>query len=141
MTRGSLGHGPPHNGGVCVRNWSDPFEPMKIVEKMESAGAAGAILHRIFGKVPFGFAVRLWDGSRVHLGPNGEPFTLVFRRRETFRALVLRPNTLRFAVAYTEGDLDVEGDFFVAMRLANQIEAIHLGLSDRLAILRELGKV
>jgi hypothetical protein len=117
------------------------LEPMKIAENMESGGAAGAILHRIFGNVPFGFAVRLWDGSRVHLGPNGEPFTLVFRRRETFRALVLRPNTLRFAVAYTEGDLDVEGDFFVAMRLANQIEAIHLGLSDRLAILRELGKV
>jgi hypothetical protein len=114
---------------------------MKIAEETASAGAAGTILHRIFGNVPFGFAVRLWDGSHVHLGPKGEPFTLVFRRRETFRALVLRPNTLRFAVAYTEGDLDVEGDFFVAMRLANQIEAVRLGLSDRLAILRALGKI
>jgi len=114
---------------------------MKIAEKTGSTGAAGAILHRIFGNVPFGFAVRLWDGSRVHLGPSGEPFTLVFRRRETFRALVLRPNTLRFAVAFTEGDLDVEGDFFVAMRLANQLEALRLGLSDRLAILRAIGRI
>jgi hypothetical protein len=54
---------------------------------------------------------------------------------------VLRPNTLRFAVAYTEGDLDVEGDFFVAIGLANQIEALRLGLSDRLSILRALGSI
>jgi hypothetical protein len=114
---------------------------MKIAEETGSTEAAGAILHRIFGNVPFGFAARLWDGSRVHLGPTGEPFTLVFRSRETFRALVLRPNTLRFAVAYTEGDIDIEGDFFFAMRLANQIEALHLGLSDRLTILRALGKI
>jgi len=122
-------------------NGSDAVERMKIAGKTGSSGAASLILRRIFGNVPFGFAVRLWDGTRVHLGPSGEPFTLVFRRRETFRALVLRPNTLRFAVAYTEGDLDVEGDFFVAMRLANQIEALHLGLGDRLAILRALGNI
>jgi hypothetical protein len=120
---------------------SDAVERMKIAGTTGSSGAASLILRRIFGNVPFGFAVRLWDGTRVHLGPSGEPFTLVFRRRETFRALVLRPNSLRFAVAYTEGDLDVEGDFFVAMRLANQIEAIHLGLGDRLAILRALGNI
>jgi hypothetical protein len=116
-------------------------ERMRVAEKVGSSGAASLILRRMFGNVPFGFAVRLWDGTRVHLGPSGEPFTLVFRRRETFRALVLRPNTLRFAVAYTEGDLDVEGDFFEAMRLANQIEALHLGLRDRLAILRALGNI
>ena len=114
---------------------------MEVAGPTGSAGAAAVILRRIFGNVPFGFAVRLWDGTRVHLGPSGEPFTLVFRRREAFRALVLRPNTLRFAVAYTEGDLDVEGDFFVAMRLVNQIEALRLGLSDRLAILRALGNI
>lgn len=114
---------------------------MKIAGETGSAGAAAVILRRIFGNVPFGFAVRLWDGTHVHLGPSGEPFTLVFRRRETFRALVLRPNTLRFAVAYTEGDLDVEGDLFVAIGLANQIEALRLGLRDRLSILRALGNV
>jgi hypothetical protein len=116
-------------------------EQLNVAEGTESSGAAELILRRIFANVPFGFAVRLWDGTHVHIGPSGEPFTLVFRTRETFRSLVLRPNTLRFAVAYTDGDLDVEGDFFVAMRLANQIESIHLGLGDRLAILRALGNI
>jgi len=116
-------------------------EQLSATERPESSGAAELILRRIFGNVPFGFAVRLWDGTRIHVGPSGEPFTLVFHRRETFRALVLRPNTLRFAVAYTDGDLDVEGDFFAAMRLANQIEVIHLGLGDRLAILRALANL
>jgi hypothetical protein len=103
--------------------------------------AARAILIRIFSQVPFGFAVRLWNGTRIHLGPTGEPFTLVFRSRETFRRLVLRPNTLRFALAFTDGDLDVEGDLFTALHLANRIEALRLRLRDRVAILAALAKV
>lgn len=100
--------------------------------------AAGRILRRVFRDVPFGFAVRLWNGERIHLGPSGEPFTLVFRKRETFRRLVLRPDTLRFALAFVDGDLDVEGDLFTALRLANRIEALRLGVGDRLAILAAL---
>jgi hypothetical protein len=103
--------------------------------------AAETILARVFREVPFGFAVRLWNGGRIHLGPKGEPFTLVFRTREAFRRRVLRPNTLRFALAFADGDLDVEGDFFDALHLAERIERIHLGLRDRLAILAALAKV
>lgn len=103
-----------------------------------SRSAASRILYRIFHNVPFGFAVRLWSGERIHLGPSGEPFTLVFRKREAFRRLVLRPNTLRFALAFADGDLDVEGDLFAAILLADRIEALHLGWGDRLAILATL---
>lgn len=99
---------------------------------------AEGILRRVFRDVPFGFAVRLWDGERIHLGPSGEPFTLVFRKRETFRRLVLRPDTLRFALAFADGELDVEGDLFTALRLANRIETLRLGVGDRLAILAAL---
>jgi len=103
--------------------------------------AARIILTRVFREVPFGFAVRLWNGARIHLGSKGEPFTLVFRSREIFRRLVLRPNTLRFAVAFADGDIDVEGDLFTALRLANRIEALRLGLRDRLAILAALARL
>jgi cyclopropane-fatty-acyl-phospholipid synthase len=95
----------------------------------------------VFREVPFGFAVRLWNGAQIHLGPKGEPFTLVFRNREIFRRLVLRPNTLRFAVAFADGDIDVEGDLFTALRLANRVEALRLGLRDRLAILVALARL
>jgi hypothetical protein len=106
-----------------------------------SESAARTILAKVFREVPFGFAVRLWNGARIHLGPVGEPFTLVFRSRETFRRLVLRPNTFRFALAFADGDLDVEGDLFTALHLANRIEALRLGLRDRVAILAALAKL
>jgi hypothetical protein len=109
---------------------------------IENGGAAAAaILGRIFRNVPFGFAARLWDGARVHLGASGEPFTLVFRDRDVFRRLMLRPNTLRFATAYVDGELEVEGDLFAAIRLANRIEELRLSLADRMLILSSLAKL
>jgi cyclopropane-fatty-acyl-phospholipid synthase len=103
-----------------------------------SSSAEAEALRRVLGGATFGFAARLWDGSRLHLGGEGEPFTLVFRSRRSFRKLMLRPNTLRFAVAYVNGEIDVEGDLFAAMRLAAHIEALRVGLKDRLAVLRAL---
>lgn len=101
--------------------------------------AAGRrILERIFRTAPYGFRARLWDGTEVTLGDGSAPFTVVFRSRDTFRRLVLRPNTLRFAEAYVDGDLDIEGDFFAAMGLANGIEQVRLGIRDRAAITRDL---
>jgi hypothetical protein len=112
-----------------------------VQPSVETREPALTVLRRIFRDVPFGFAVRLWNGTKVHLGPGGEPFTLVFRTREAFRWLVLRPNTMRFALAFAEGDLDIEGDLFTAMHLANRIEALRLGLADRLAIVAALARL
>jgi cyclopropane-fatty-acyl-phospholipid synthase len=114
---------------------------MEIVADTHGRAAAAAILGRIFRNVPFGFAVRLWDGTSVHLGPHREEFTLVFCQRDAFRRLMMRPNTLRFAEAYVGGDLDVEGDFFTAVRLANQIEALRLTVADRISILGAMSKL
>jgi cyclopropane-fatty-acyl-phospholipid synthase len=103
-----------------------------------SSSAAAEAIRRVLGGATFGFAARLWDGSRLHVGGEGEPFTLVFRSRRSFRKLMLRPNTLRFAVAFVNGEIDVEGDLFAAVRLAAHIEALRVGLKDRLAVLRAL---
>jgi cyclopropane-fatty-acyl-phospholipid synthase len=107
----------------------------------ERSQAARAILERIFRNVPFGLAARLWDGTQVLLGSERSSFTLVFRSPDAFRRLMLRPNTLRFAEAYVGGDLEIEGDIFTAIRLANRIEALRLGLRDRIAILLALAKL
>jgi cyclopropane-fatty-acyl-phospholipid synthase len=106
--------------------------------EIRSSSAAEEALRRVLGGATFGFAARLWDGSRFHVGGEGEPFTLVFRSRRSFRKLMLRPNTLRFAVAYVNGEIDVEGDLLAAMQLAAHIEALRVGLKDRLAVLRAL---
>jgi hypothetical protein len=101
--------------------------------------AAESVLQRVFGELPFPLATRLWDGTLVRFGRGPDwPFTLVFRSPTVFRRLMLRPNTLRFAEAYVNGEVDVEGDIVSAIGLAARIEEVRLGVRDRLAILREL---
>lgn len=104
------------------------------MEKDARSLVAESILSRIFSNVPFGFAARLWDGTEISMGGKREPFTLVFRSPATFRRLMLRPSTLRFAEAFISGDLEVEGDILAAVRLASRIETLRLGFRDRAVI-------
>ncbi|MGH7896960.1 MAG: hypothetical protein ACREQQ_03360 [Candidatus Binatia bacterium] len=113
----------------------------RSMDKSSRSRAAASVLGRIFRDVPFGFAARLWDGTQVLLGSGPRPFTLVFRTPEVFRSLMLRPNTRRFAEAFIEGDLDVEGDLFAALRLGNRVDTLRLGIGDRVAILARVLRV
>lgn len=111
---------------------------------MENEGrslAARSILDLVFRNLPAGFVARLWDGTQIPLGARQEPFTLVFRSPETFRRLVVHPNTLRFAEAFINGDLEIEGDVFAAVGLADRIEGLRLGVRERLKILTQLRKL
>jgi cyclopropane-fatty-acyl-phospholipid synthase len=100
---------------------------------------AKSILDRVFRAIPVSFAARLWDGSVVALGSGSQRlFTIVFHDPATFRSLALRPDTFRFARAYLDGRVDVEGDLFAAVALADQLEGVKLRLRERVAILLRL---
>ncbi len=60
--------------------------------------------------------------------------TVVLHRPETFVRLARDPSPLNFAEAYVEGAIDIEGDLFAAMRIANSIEGIRVSSLDRLRI-------
>jgi cyclopropane-fatty-acyl-phospholipid synthase len=107
---------------------------MRLGERLTSRRAAD-ILHRIFGQVPGGFAFRLWDGQAVTFGPQAPVCTAVIHRRETFVQLIRDPSPLGFAEAYVDGAIDIEGDLFEAMTIANSIEEVRVPLGDRLRIL------
>ena len=97
------------------------------------ASSAATILHRLFGHIERGVAFRLWDGTMVMLG--GAPVcTVVLHRQETFIRLVRDPTPLNFAEAYVEGAIDIEGDLFAAMRIANSIEDLRVSALDRLRL-------
>src|SRR5262245_4661372 len=99
-----------------------------------SSRRAAEVLHRVFGGVSTGCEFRLWDGTRVMLG-GGEPVcTAVVHRPETFIRLMCDPTPLNFAEAYVEGAIDIEGDLFRAMSIADSIEEIRLSLVDRVRI-------
>jgi cyclopropane-fatty-acyl-phospholipid synthase len=106
-----------------------------IVPRSISARRAAEILHRVFGHIATGFAFRLWDGTRVTLGGGAPVCTAVVHRPETFIRLVRDPSPLNFAEAYVDGAIDLEGDLFAAMSVANSIEEIRVSLGERVRIL------
>jgi len=99
---------------------------------------AASILRQIFGPLATGFAFRLWDGTSVPFGDGTPRFTVVVRAASTFARLIRQPTPLTFAEAFVEGAIDIEGDLFAAMDVANAIEDLKLPLVLRLRILRSL---
>lgn len=101
---------------------------------------AAALLHRLFRRFDGHLALRLWEGTLLKLGSaahRDEPeprYTLVFRSPSVVRSMVLGRNPLRMAEAYFRGEIDIEGDFFAAMALKDQLESIRVSARDRLRI-------
>jgi len=109
-----------------------------MIARHLSSRRAAVILHRVLGHVVTGCAFRLWDGTCVTLG-DGEPVcTVVVHRPETFFRLMRDPSPYNFAEAYVAGDLDLEGDLFAAMKIADAIEEIRPSVRDRLRLLVDL---
>ena len=106
-----------------------------LIPRRVSPGRAAEILRRLFGHVPVGFAFRLWDGTLVPLGSGAPVCTAVVHRPETFVRLIRDPTPGNFAEAYVEGAIDLEGDLFAAMGVADSIEEIRLSARDRMGIL------
>jgi cyclopropane-fatty-acyl-phospholipid synthase len=103
-----------------------------------SSRRAASILRRVFDHLPAGVAFRLWDGTLVPLGLGAPVCTAVVHRPETFIRLMRDPSPLNFAEAYVEGALDLEGDLFAAMKVADAMEETRLSLADRVRLYVDL---
>jgi len=110
---------------------------MMLPRNVSSRRAAG-ILRTVFDRVGTGFAFRLWDGTLVEVGHGAPVCTAVVHRPETFVRLMRDPTPLTFAEAYVESAIDIEGDLFAAMRVADAVEGLKLPLSERLRILASM---
>jgi hypothetical protein len=103
-----------------------------------SSQRAAQVLRRLFGHLEGGLAFRLWDGTRVDLGTAPPLCTVVLPSPQAFLRLVRDPSPLNFAEAYVESAIDIEGDLFAAMRIANAVEDIRVSTMDRLRLLGTL---
>ena len=102
---------------------------------------AAAVLERIFATVKPGLRYRLWDGSEGSVGNPDGSFTLVVRDPDTFRQTFGSNNTRLMAEAFVDDRVDVDGDLFAALRVANQLEDLELGLLDKLGIFLDLRRI
>jgi cyclopropane-fatty-acyl-phospholipid synthase len=103
-----------------------------------SARRAAGILRKVFERIPTGFAFRLWDGTLVEVGHGAPVCTAVIREPATFIRLIRDPSPLNFAEAYVEGAIDIEGDLFAGMKVADAMEDIRLSTVDRLRLVVSL---
>jgi len=103
-----------------------------------SAHRAASILRDVFGRIPTPFAFRLWDGQELRIGA-GEPVcTVVVKSPEIFVELIRDPTPNAFAEAYVGSAIDLEGDLFAAMTVANSVEELRLSRAQKLRILLSL---
>lgn len=98
---------------------------------------ASHLLTHLFRSFDRRLAMRLWNGSQLHLGmvPNetqAAPFTLVCNSPGAVRSMVLGRDRLRLPEAYFRGDIDIEGDFFAALHLKDHLDSLRLSAIDRL---------
>jgi cyclopropane-fatty-acyl-phospholipid synthase len=105
-----------------------------------SPAAAERVVRRLFGHLRGALALRLWDGRTVHVGDGPAVCTVVVKTPEVFLRLVRRPTPYTFAEAYVESAIDLEGDLFAAMDVANELEDLRLTVRDRLGVVRDLWK-
>src|SRR5438477_13080372 len=102
---------------------------------------AGDVLRQVFATVQADFAFRLWDGTVVPFGAGPPAFTVVVHAPATFLKLMRDPTPLAFGEAYVGGALDIEGDLFAAMHVANALDDLRLPLAQRLRLLLAIGPV
>ena len=74
------------------------------------------------GALPGPFAFRLWDGTEVRLGSGMPVATAVIKSPEAFVRLMRDPSPGNFAEAYVDSAIDLEGDLFATMDVANAVE-------------------
>jgi cyclopropane-fatty-acyl-phospholipid synthase len=91
-------------------------------------------LRQVFGRLASNLAFRLWDGTTVALGSSAPAFTVVIHSPQTFFRLMRDPTPYAFAEAYVESALDIEGDLFAAMGVAEALESLRLPLAERVRI-------
>lgn len=99
---------------------------------------AERVLRQVFGRISAPFAFRLWNGREVGFGPGPPACIAAVKTPETFLRLIRNPTPDNFASAYVNSEIDLEGDLFAMMEVANVVEEIKLSPMTKLRLLLSL---
>ena len=95
--------------------------------------SAKQILCRLFRDFDGCIRICLWDGSEMHVGRNQPEFSLIFRTSKAFQDIVLSHHPLRVVESYFQGLIDIDGDFYSALKLRHYLTSLHLPLIEKAA--------
>jgi hypothetical protein len=99
-----------------------------------TAALAAQILQDIYASIQIGFKVRLWDDAEISLGREVRPITVVIPTVLAFKRLLMNPTAAGFGEAYCDGDIDLIGDLFEVMPVADEMEALQFSYWDKMKI-------
>ena len=99
-----------------------------------SAAQAGTLLQEIFSSLKPGFKIRLWDQNEVHLGREAGPIIVVIPSVRVFKKLLMNPTSAAFGQAYCDGEIDLVGDLFDVMKVADSIDELNFSYWEKLKI-------
>jgi cyclopropane-fatty-acyl-phospholipid synthase len=105
---------------------------MHMPPAMPSIDQAKHILHRLFRDFNGSVRIRLWDGSEMNVGCGCPDFSLIFRSPRAFQEMLISHHPLRVVESYFRGLIDVEGDFYSALRLRHYFASLRLPLAEKL---------
>lgn len=105
-----------------------------------STDGVARLMRSMFRHFDGSFTLHLWDGTCLNLGRRADEalptrFSLVLHHAQIASRMLLGSHPLRLAEAYFRGDIDINGDFFAALRLKDHLQAIHLSPGERLKAL------
>lgn len=88
------------------------------------AATASTQLDRIFESYTGpGFAIQFWDGSSW-ISPDAQPtFGICLRTENAWRALCDSPDDVALGTKYIDGEIDVDGDLYLALRALPFLES------------------
>ncbi|MDZ4140533.1 MAG: cyclopropane-fatty-acyl-phospholipid synthase family protein [Methylotenera sp.] len=105
------------------------------------ADLAKHILYRLFRDYDGNIHIRFWDGSEIYLGHGQPEFSMTFRCPKVFQTIVLSRDPLRLAESYFQGLIDVDGDFYTALKLRHYLTSLQLSLFDKAALVAKALKI
>jgi cyclopropane-fatty-acyl-phospholipid synthase len=93
---------------------------------------ATSLLQTLFRHVDACITIRLWEGSKISVGARARDaacdssYVLAFRTPEAIWSMILKRDPLQLVEAYFCGDLEIEGDFFAALRIKDHLDSFRL---------------
>ncbi len=101
---------------------------------------AKRILERVFEGHPKDFNIGLWDGSLIKW-TNSPKFTLIFKDKSAFKKVLIASDAYKAGKAFIEGQVDITGDIFEAIKLADHLSQLRLGLLEKMGLLVQVARL
>lgn len=98
---------------------------------------AERLLEKIFYGYPKDFNIGLWDGSLIKWSDSPK-FTLIFKDKSTFKRVLISSDAYKAGKAFVDGNLDINGDLFEAIKLADYLSQLRFGFIEKMKLLLEV---